>query len=85
MTDLGPDDELEHGGPVPVYQQLSAVLEARIVRGDWEPGRPIPSLVQLVQEFGVSRNTARAAVRHLAERGVVFTVPQRGSFVARRT
>ncbi|MFJ9558307.1 GntR family transcriptional regulator [Nocardiopsis sp. NPDC101807] len=79
--DLGPDDELDHEGPVPVYQQLAAILEARIRRGDWKVGRAIPSEKQVEQEFGVARNTVRRAVRHLAEREVVYVVPRRGTFV----
>jgi DNA-binding GntR family transcriptional regulator len=36
----------------------------------------------MVQTFGVSRVTVRHAVAELRERGLVFTVPQRGTYVA---
>jgi GntR family transcriptional regulator len=36
---------------------------------------------QLVDEFGVSRPTVRAAVQLLVERGLVRTVRGKGSFV----
>jgi GntR family transcriptional regulator len=44
--------------------------------------RKIPSESDLVKRFGVARATARNAVRYLREQGYVFTVPQRGTYVA---
>ena len=35
------------------------------------------------QEFGVARETARRAVAALRARGLVFTVPHRGTFVGK--
>jgi DNA-binding GntR family transcriptional regulator len=71
-------------GPIPRYRQIAEVIAARIERGELRPNRPIPSEKQLVGEFGVTRNTVRHAVAVLRERGLVFTVPQRGTFVAER-
>ncbi|MEV6598882.1 GntR family transcriptional regulator [Actinoplanes sp. NPDC051346] len=73
---------IEPDGPVPPYLQLAEILAERIERGDLQPNRPIPSESQLVQEFGIARGTVRRAVAVLRERGVVFTVPQRGTYVA---
>ncbi|WP_433793071.1 GntR family transcriptional regulator [Actinoplanes sp. CA-252034] len=74
---------IEPDGPVPPYLQLADILAERIASEDWQPNRPIPSEFQLVQEFGVARGTARRAVAVLRERGLVFTVPQRGTYVAK--
>ncbi|GAA1586802.1 GntR family transcriptional regulator [Actinoplanes couchii] len=76
-------DVIEPDGPVPPYLQLADILAGRIAREDWQPNRPIPSEFQLVQEFGVARGTARRAVAVLRERGLVFTVPHRGTYVAK--
>jgi len=73
---------IEPDGPVPIYLQLVEILTQRIERGDWAANRPIPSEGQLVQEFGIARGTARRAVATLREQGLVFTVPQRGTYVA---
>jgi GntR family transcriptional regulator len=45
---------------------------------------PLPSESTLVQEHGVSRGTARRAVAVLRDEGLVFTVPQRGTYVGPR-
>jgi DNA-binding GntR family transcriptional regulator len=67
--------------PVPRYKQIAGIVRARIERGDLVPNRPIPSEVQIEQEFGVARATARKAVALLREWGLVTTVPGMGTYV----
>ncbi|GAA4981073.1 GntR family transcriptional regulator [Actinopolymorpha pittospori] len=65
------------------YKQLAEILRARLKRGDFGgPNRPIPSEPRLVQEYGLARSTVRRSVAILVEEGLVYTVPQRGSYVA---
>ncbi|MCM2578020.1 winged helix-turn-helix domain-containing protein [Streptomyces meridianus] len=80
--DFSADDAIDHDGPVTPYRQLAEILRARIARGDWRPGRRMASESDLVQEYGLARSTVRRAIALLAAEGVVFTVPQRGTFVA---
>ncbi|MCX5203900.1 GntR family transcriptional regulator [Streptomyces sp. NBC_00237] len=80
--DYGPDDEIERDAPEPPFQQLASILRARIARGDWKPRRPIASESRLCAEFGLSRPTVRRAIAALVTDGLVFTVPQRGTYVA---
>lgn len=68
--------------PTALYVQLADLLAERIKRGELQPGQPLPSETTLRQEYGVSRGTARAAVRLLRERGLIITIPARGSYVA---
>ncbi|MFB9451170.1 GntR family transcriptional regulator [Dactylosporangium vinaceum] len=72
-------------GPTPVYVQIADIIQLRIEAGELQPNRPIPSELALQQEFGVARGTARRAVELLRDRGLVFTVPQRGTFVSQQT
>ncbi|KWV31899.1 MULTISPECIES: GntR family transcriptional regulator [Micromonospora] len=72
---------IDPDGPVPVYRQVANILAGRISNGDLVAHRPIPSEAAIVQEFGVARGTARRAVAELRERGLVYTVPQRGTYV----
>ncbi len=67
--------------PVPRYRQIAEILRRRIEQGELIPDRPIPSEVQLEQEFGVARATARKAVALLREWGLITTVPGLGSYV----
>ncbi|MEU7191687.1 GntR family transcriptional regulator [Streptomyces sp. NPDC045369] len=74
--------EIDPRAPEPPYRQIAAVLTAEIERGDLLPGRPLPSEKELTERFGVARNTARSALAVLRERGLVFTVSGRGTYVA---
>jgi DNA-binding GntR family transcriptional regulator len=73
---------IDPDGPVPIYVQIADQIADRIKKGELLPNRPIPSEVSLVQEFGVARETVRRAVAELRNRGLVFTVPQRGTYVS---
>jgi len=72
---------VDHEGKTPVYLQIAAILRDAIGRGDYPPGRAIPSETQLMQEHGVARLTARKAVRVLADEGLVEVVRGRGAYV----
>lgn len=74
-------DEVDHESETPVYQQVAGFIRARIASGVLRPGRPIPSEAQMVQEFGIARETARRAVAYLRSQGLVRTVPHRGTYV----
>ncbi|WP_367129885.1 MULTISPECIES: GntR family transcriptional regulator [Streptomyces] len=77
-----PDAKIIRDAPEPPFQQLTGILKARIQRGDWKPRRPIPSEARLTEEYELSRPTIRRAIAALVEEGVLFVVPQRGTYVA---
>jgi len=66
---------------VPRHLQIQRVLRGRIESGEWERGRAIPTEMELVAEFGVSRTTIRGALRVLTRDGLVARHRGRGSFV----
>ncbi|MCZ9341618.1 GntR family transcriptional regulator [Streptomyces sp. TRM76130] len=68
-------------GPEPLYEQIAAILAARISDGTYAPRRRVPSEASLCEEFNVSRPTARAALQLLGQRGLIVTVRGKGSFV----
>jgi GntR family transcriptional regulator len=73
--------EIDFDGPDPIYRQLADVLKRRIADGTYQPNRRVPSEAALCAEFDVSRNTVRAALRILADLGMVRPVVGRGVFV----
>jgi GntR family transcriptional regulator len=68
----------------PMYAQLASILRSKITSGDLARLDPLPSESSLTQEYGVSRDTARRAIAVLRDEGLVFTVPQRGTYVGPR-
>jgi GntR family transcriptional regulator len=66
---------------VPLHVQIQRVLRGSIESGEWEPERPMPTEMALVERFGVSRTTIREALRVLTRDGLIVRHRRRGSFV----
>jgi DNA-binding GntR family transcriptional regulator len=62
--------------------QLAALLRARILDGDLEPGRRLVER-ELVEDYDVARHTLRSALRRLETDGLVTVEPNRGARVAK--
>jgi GntR family transcriptional regulator len=68
--------------PVPLHEQLAAILRAEISEGKYADTGMLPSESQLQQAHGVSRGTVRRAIKTLTAEGLVYTIGARGTFVA---
>ncbi len=73
--------EIDHESARPVYLQLADILRAMITSGQIPPDRPLPSVKQLQQAYGVAQGTAERAVRLLKDEGLVHTVIGKGVYV----
>jgi GntR family transcriptional regulator len=62
-------------------RQVAATLRAAIDSGQLQPGDKLPSEREIAATYEVARNTAREAVRQLAESGLVTAHHGRGVFV----
>ncbi|WP_152185465.1 GntR family transcriptional regulator [Segeticoccus rhizosphaerae] len=67
--------------PETASRQVAAALRSAIGDGSLAPGDRLPSERTLASTHGVARNTAREAVRQLAESGLVTAEHGRGVFV----
>jgi GntR family transcriptional regulator len=72
---------IDYDSATPVYRQVAAILRERIEDGTYQPGRRLPSINGLVQEFGVAQLTARKALRVLVDDGAATMTPGMGTFV----
>ena len=66
---------------LPVYLQILQDLRHRIASGAWRIGDRMPTDEAMMQEFGVSRFTVRAALDVLVADGIVQRYRSRGTFV----
>jgi GntR family transcriptional regulator len=63
------------------YRDIERDLERRIDAGEWSAGETLPRMEDLAQHYGVSRNSVARAVKALADKGKVWSVPRRGTTV----
>ncbi len=67
--------------PVPLYYQLKEILIEHIRQA--RQGDPIPTEMELCEQFNISRPTVRQAVNELVVEGYLQRVKGKGTFIAR--
>lgn len=66
--------------PIPKYIQLKEIITRYLEDHHYKAGQKIPSEMELIVQFQVSRGTVRQALGELANEGVIYTEKGRGSF-----
>lgn len=67
--------------PLPIYAQLKTQLLERILAGEFEDGRRLPTEHELSAELSISRTPVHRALAELAAEGVILRQRRHGSFV----
>ncbi len=70
--------------PMPLYHRLYVILRDRIVTGEYTHGDFLPTEARLIDDFGVSRITAKRALDELSADGLVRRSRGRGTMVINR-
>jgi GntR family transcriptional regulator len=65
----------------PLYEQIAATLRRRITSGKVAIGDSLPTEAALCERYGVSRHTAREALRRLRDAGLITRRRRAGSTV----
>ncbi len=69
---------------IPLYYQLENVLREKITSGSFVGGERLPTEIELIEQYGVSRITVRQALASLAADGLIERKQGRGTFIAER-
>jgi GntR family transcriptional regulator len=68
----------------PIYEQIKDQLAAQIVKGELEPGSPLPPIRTIARQLEVSVITVKKAWEELERGGFIYAVVGRGTFVSDR-
>jgi DNA-binding transcriptional regulator YhcF (GntR family) len=68
-------------GPVYIYIGVADHIAARIEAGELPTGARLPAERDLAADYQVAVGTARRAVEELRQRGLVVTLPAKGTFI----
>lgn len=68
--------------PIPLYVQVADLMRQRIQRRLWPCGHQLPTLADMIEEFGVARVTIRQAMDVLEAEGIIVRRQGLGTFVA---
>jgi GntR family transcriptional regulator len=74
---------LDRQSVVPLYYQIQQRLSEQIRSGELKPGELVPSEQEISARLGVSRMTARQALKSLCSRGLAYSQRGKGTFVSR--
>lgn len=73
---------INRNGVAPFYHQIQQQLYERIRLGELKAGDALPSEHEISTRLGVSRMTARLAIKSLCDLGIVYSKQGKGTFVS---
>lgn len=74
-------DNIDKSIPTPLYYQLLQILEEEIKNGTWKPGDTIPTELEIMKLYGISRSTVRQAILALVNMGYLRREKSKGTIV----
>lgn len=78
-------DKINRLSKLPVYQQLYDIFRKKIDNREWDIGDMLPTEKELMETYGVSRNTVRDVLDKLTNKGLIYRKRALGTFVAQPT
>lgn len=76
-------NELDRDGGIPLYRQLEQRLRAMVEDGTLSYGQMLPSEMEMIESYQVSRTTIRQAIKELEAAGLVRREQGKGTFVCK--
>ena len=73
---------ISNSAGVPIYEQITRQIKAKILGGELQPGEALPSMRLLAKELRISVITTKRAYEELEREGLITSQTGRGSFVA---
>ncbi len=70
-------------GKTPIYEQLLNRITELISSGAMSENERMPTVREVAKDLGVNPNTVQKAYQMLEQRGLIYSIPAKGSYVAK--
>lgn len=71
-------------GGAPIYEQLEKRITELIMSGEMTENEKLPAVREIAKELSINPNTVQKTYSKLEARGLIYSVPAKGSYVAAR-
>lgn len=72
-------------GGVPLSEQLEARIAELIISGEMAENEKLPAVREVAKELTINPNTVQKTYRQLEQRGLIYSLPGKGSYVAEKS
>ena len=74
----------KHAEALPAYYRLQQTIMDKLVNGEWQAGKQLPSERQFAQTTGFSVGTVRKALENMVHQGYLVRIQGKGTYVTTR-
>ena len=75
---------IDNKSGTPIYDQIYTQIKGQIISGTLREDEMLPSIRALAKDLRISVITTKRAYDELEQEGFIYTLPGKGSFVAKR-
>lgn len=72
-------------GGVPLSEQLETRISELIISGEMAENEKLPAVREVAKELMINPNTVQKTYRQLEQRGLIYSLPGKGSYVAEKS
>ena len=73
----------KHAEALPAYYRLQQTIMDKLVNGEWQAGKQLPSERQFAQTTGFSVGTVRKALENMVHQGYLVRIQGKGTYVTK--
>lgn len=71
-------------GGSPIYEQLEQRITELILSGEMSEDEKLPTVREIAKELSINPNTVQKTYSNLEKRGLIYSIPAKGSYVSAR-
>lgn len=69
-------------GGAPIYEQLEQRITELILSGEMKENEKLPAVREIAKQLSINPNTVQKTYANLEARGLIYSIPAKGSYVA---